>query len=211
MKPRFGYSFIEAIVAIAILASVTIVALNILRNSADAENINRDFLISDMLSSEGAEMIMAIYKKNITKFGQDYAIQCGFMLPSFTGEADECATSSTKLLSGTKYVVTNSISSQTINITPITGDFRVGEEFNQSFRIFEQVIDASPDYSIYTQGSSAAMSGFNPSKFYRMVEVSQNLTDPDNANAEIKVTMGWIRAGNRPTVRENIFNIYYNE
>ena len=211
MKPRFGYSFIEAIVAIAILASVTIVALNILRNSADAENINRDFLISDMLSSEGAEMIMAIYKKNITKFGQDYAIQCGFMLPSFTGEADECATSSTKLLSGTKYVVTNSISSQTINITPITGDFRVGEEFNQSFRIFEQVIDASPDYSIYTQGSSAAMSGFNPSKFYRMVEVSQNLTDPDNANAEIKVTMGWIRVGNRPTVRENIFNIYYNE
>jgi hypothetical protein len=211
MKPRSGYSFIEAIVAIAILASVTIVALNILRNSADAENINRDFLISDMLSSEGAEMIMSIYKKNLTKFGKEYAAQCGFMLPSFTGEADECAASSTKLLDGTKYVVTNSINSQTINITPITGNFKVGEEFNQAFRIFEQEINADSDYSIYTQGSSTEMSGFNPSKFYRMVEVSQNLTVPTDANAEIKVTMGWIRVGNRPTVRENITNIYYNE
>lgn len=76
-----GYSLIEAVIAVSILAIMMSTALSIIITAASTEGTNRDFLVANLLVQEGIERVENIYYTNLLKFGIENAVECGFVLP----------------------------------------------------------------------------------------------------------------------------------
>lgn len=197
---RQGYSFIEAIVAIGIISALVVVALNVITASADTENINKDFLTAGMLAVESNELVLSLYKTNIRKFSEDYAEDCGLVLPSFQGTADECAGTPLKLNLDTNYLITQNLTNGNIETVATNTPFQNNQVFADEFRLKIKEING---VEVYTYSADP---NDKPTKYYRVVSVSQA-----DSGWTVSTQVGWIRAGGLPTIENKILTIGYND
>lgn len=66
---RVGESLIEVIAAMVIVVISISLAANLLLNSTDSTNINRDYLLAENLASEAQEAVTNMLYSNIIKYG----------------------------------------------------------------------------------------------------------------------------------------------
>lgn len=198
MKIRAGYSFIEAVVAISILSALIVISLNAITTSADTENINKDFLTAELLAQEGVELINVIYNTNLMKFGLESIDECAFMLPTFTGDTNECHEEgpTNKLTTDNFYTISISPQNGTVLVNRIgSTQFQNDEgEFNDAFRMY---LSSFNDTDFFINSDNPL--GLSSTKFYRGIEV---LND-----SQIEVLVGFIRTGGHPTVIRQTFSL----
>jgi type II secretory pathway pseudopilin PulG len=196
-KVRKGYSFIEAIVAISVLSALIVISLNATTSSADTENINKDFLVAELLAQEGIELIWTLYNTNLLKFGEENIEQCAFMLPTFTGNANNCNTSIIKLDNGNGYIIYNNLLNKNVEVDQFIGINEISDDnaFDERFRLY--IHEPS---GMYVNGAPTA--GLTPTKFYRGVFVSTA-----DGTKIIEVNVSFIRSGGLPTTITQTFNL----
>jgi hypothetical protein len=210
---RKAYSLIEAIIAISILSTVTITAIMIITQSANSENLNRDYLFASALNQEAHEFVKNIYSSNLLKFGKEYSLECGMMLPTYTGTADQCDTSEAFKLTAGPYTIAQNFENQSLDIVNLdtarlfnsSGNI---DPFNsQNYIIYQREVSSNNDnFSIFQTRSTSGPSG-TPTKFYREIYISYST--PEIVN--IESTVAWLRAGGLLTRESTSLNINLNE
>jgi type II secretory pathway pseudopilin PulG len=196
---KSGYSLIEAVIAVSILAIVISTSLSIILTSTETEEANQDFLIGNMLAVEGAERVKNIYYTNILKFGAENIYDCGFVHTIDTSDVSNCQA--------------NQILDDT-NFLQLTGDLKNFDMWDlvstsESMVVDGALNDAFALYSVEVPSNIADSESINiyvpyedgdKTEFHREIIVNTGVE-----NIEIVSRIGWIREdGKIRTLEANV-------
>lgn len=200
MKNRKGYSFIEAIIAVAILSSLIVLAINVTTSSADSENTNRDYLIADLMSVQTSELVESLYKTNAIKFGIGNLEECALMLPTYTGNSEACGTAASteqKLNVELNYVASfDANQNLQFRVIPEAIIDEATNQLNSAYAVYET------ENQYYNQPEAVSDSD-KATKFHRKLIVS------NDDGLSVEVTVAWIGPSGNIAQSSKKFNLVY--
>ena len=202
---KSGYSLIEAVIAVSVLAVVISTGLTIILTATSAEETNQDFLIGNMLAIEGAERVQNIYYTNILKFGVENVRECGFVQTRDTATVDDCAEHVIK--NGT-YLLEPYDSSSILNwklTNMLDATMVVGSTLYSGFQLYTapQASDLSEtdNFDVYLPSFGTVPSTYTATEFHREILISGYGTDSIGVTSRV----GWLREdGKVRTIRVEV-------
>jgi type II secretory pathway pseudopilin PulG len=200
---RSGYSFIEAIVAIAILSGVIVLALNVITSNADTEVVNRDSLTVNALSEDAIAHIESFYYNNLRKFGQENAEECGLMLKLYTGEASGCqaASNNLKLATGDLFLIETDLANSSFSLVKSQIELINAGQFSDIAKVYSTEISG---FNKFIQSSNQnTISEAQPTKYYRL---AKRVTGEDST-FKFEILVGWSDVSNPQNVQKTSFKI----
>lgn len=193
---KSGYSLIEAVIAVSILAIMISTGLTIILTASDTEETNNDFLVGNMLAIEGAERVKNIYYTNILKFGSENIAECGFVDTLATTDVSQCTAN--QIADGT-YVIEpsgasiNSWQLRYIGLPTGDEDFLIdGDSLDSRFTLYtvEEFSNLGETESInyYKPYNGVPPDNYRSTEFHREILINKT------ANLVQAVSrVGWIR------------------
>jgi type II secretory pathway pseudopilin PulG len=203
-KFKKAYSIMEAMIAIAVLSSVTIVALNTITNAADTENLNKDYMTALMLIDSGAQEVMGLYKNNLEKFGKENEANCGLNINLSVVSSSNCAAAN-NIYNG-DYIIFIDPSNQVIKSQIVTGGTFSEDEVTTEYRVYEASI-GSDDF-LLTQNSALGVT--NPTKYYRRI-VATSTVNGSNLDVELKIEVAFQKRGGKYSIQSKTINLTLGE
>jgi type II secretory pathway pseudopilin PulG len=201
-----GYSLIEAVIAVSILAIVISTSLTIILTATETEESNQDFLIGNMLAIEGIERVKNIYYTNALKFGEENMEACSFVHTHLTDDVEECGDPE-KQIGDDSYLLEPVQVGNFLNwkLTNFTGEsITIDGLLNPSYQLYTKPEDADLSTTnminmYFPLGEPA--DEYTPTEFHREIIISG--TDTDNIN--IVSVVGWLREdGNVRTITNEL-------
>ncbi len=195
-KTRGGESLIEVIAAMVIVVISISLAANLLLNSTDSTNINRDYLLAENLASEAQEAVANMFYSNIIKYGTGNLRDCFLTYQTASnGEyflAEECE-NNLILDPVANRLSVESIPVRNYETTDLHWDISRDVQTNldltdpnldpQPFRLYKKQIDN--DNYIYTY----EIAGNTASPYYRSVSLTTTADQP--LTVEIVAKVQW--------------------
>ncbi len=198
----------EAMIAIAVLSSVTIVALNTITNAADTESLNKDYMSALMLIDSGAQEVLGLYKNNLEKFGVPNEAACGLNIALTATTFSDCnPNSATQSLYNSSYIVYLDPADQIIKATQTVGGTFTEENITNDYLVYEAPI-GNGDFLLTQNAGIDPLS--KPTRYFRKLNVN-NTPNGTSTDVAINIQVAFQKKGGKYSIQEKTINLTLGE